>query len=200
MEEFTARPGAVSNELGGVLDAAAEAVTDDMVGRLAETLGDGVALLDNVNRSGITKALPVLTRMVENGDLERIAQLARLLGAMEDAVTDDMVGRFAGLAGDWVTVLDRLNSSGVGKLVDLLDKLSSLGALDRIAERLPALVANLEVLERVLACLGEAAQEIGAAPPRGGLLRLLRSVREPQNQRSIEFVLSLSRRIQRQLS
>ncbi len=182
-----------------VLGAAEDAVTDDMIGRLAETLGDGVALLDSVNRSGISKALPLLTRMVENGDLERIAQLARLLGAMEDAVTDDMVGRFADLAGDSVTVLDRLNRSGVGKLIDVLDRLNNLGALDKMAERLPALVANLELAEKLLGCLGEAAQEVKTAPPsRAGLMRLLRIARDPQNQRSIEFALALSRRISRQ--
>jgi hypothetical protein len=199
MTEVTERPGGVTHELEGVLVAATDAVTDDMVGRLAETVSDGVALLDSLNRSGISKALPVLTRMVENGDLERIAQLARLLGAMEDAVTDDMVGRFADLAGDWVMVLDRLNRSGVGKLIDVLDRLNNLGALDKMAERLPALVANLELVEKLFGCLGEAAQQVAAAPPsRGGLLRLLRIAGDAQNQRSIEFALALSRRIQRQ--
>ncbi len=199
MTEVTASAAGVGNELPGLVVAATDAVTDDMVGRFAETVGEGLAFLDSINRSGISKALPVVARMVENGDLERLAQLARLLGAMEDAVTDDMVGRFADLAGDSVTVLDRLNRSGVGKLIDLLDRLNNLGVLDRLAERLPALIANLDAVEKLLACLGEAAHEVSAAPrPRGGLLRLLRTVGGEQNQQSLEFALALSRRIQRQ--
>ncbi len=118
---------------------------------------------------------------------------------MEDAVTDDMVGRFADLAGEWVTVLDRLNRSGAGKLIDVLDRLNSLGALDKMAKRLPALVANLEQVEKLIGCLGEAAQEVRTAPQsRGGLMHLVRLARDPQNQRSIEFALALSRRILRQ--
>jgi uncharacterized protein YjgD (DUF1641 family) len=192
MTEVTARVDGLGNEVEGVLVAATEAVTDDMVSRLAETVGEGVALLDTLNRSGVSKALPILARTIESGDLERIAQLARLLGAMEDAVTDDMVGRFADLAGEWVTVLDRLNRSGVGKLIDLLDRLNNLGALDRM-------VANLEAVEKLSACLGDTAREVSAAPPpRGGLMQLLRTASDAQNQRAIEFALALSRRIQQQ--
>jgi len=200
MTEPAARPGSVTGELEGVLVAATDAVTDDMVGRLADSAAQVIELLDKTNRSGIAKALPVISEMVNNGDLERLARIARVLGAAEDAVTDDMVGRFADLVGDWVTVLDRLNRSGVGKLIDVLDRLNNLGALDKMAERLPALVANLELAERLLAGLGEVAHEAHAAPPsRGGLWRLLGMARDSQNQRSIEFALAVSRRLQREL-
>jgi len=192
MTEATTSAGGVTSELEGFMVAATDAVTDDMISRLAETVGEGVALLDSINRSGIAKALPALTQLVECGDLERLARFARVLGAMEDAVTDDMVSRFAELAADWVTVLDRLNRSGVGKLIDLLDRLNSLGTLDRM-------VGNLDAVEKLVGCLGDAAREVNSAPPpRGGLMQLIRLASDAQNQRAISFALALSRRIQRQ--
>ena len=192
MTEATASSGGVTKELEGFLVAATDAVTDDMVSRFAETIGEGVALLDSINRSGVSKALPVLARMVETGDLERLSHFARVLGAMEDAVTDDMVSRFAELAADWVTVLDRLNRSGVGKLVDVLDRLNNLGALDRM-------VANLNAVDKLVCCLGEAAQEAHSAPPpRAGIMQMLRVASAAENQQAIAFALGLSRRIQRQ--
>ena len=192
MTEATASSGGITKELEGFLVAATDAVTDDMVSRFAETIGEGVALLDSINRSGVSKALPVLARMVETGDLERLSHFARVLGAMEDAVTDDMVSRFAELAADWVTVLDRLNRSGVGKLVDVLDRLNNLGALDRM-------VANLNAVDKLVCCLGDAAQEAHAvAPPRGGIMQMLRVASTAENQQAIAFALGLSRRIQRQ--
>ena len=53
-------------------EAARDAVTDEMVTRLAGTAGDAVELVDLVNRSGLVKAIPVLAQMVNNGDLERL--------------------------------------------------------------------------------------------------------------------------------
>jgi len=38
-----------------------------------------LSLLDQVHRSGLEKALPALTRLVADGDIERLAQLAQAL-------------------------------------------------------------------------------------------------------------------------
>ncbi|HEX8013284.1 MAG TPA: hypothetical protein VF814_20540 [Casimicrobiaceae bacterium] len=183
--------------LARVYGAAEDAVTDDMVGRLTETVGNGVELLDRVNRSNIGAALPTLSRMVENGDLERIANLARLIGAAEDALTDDMVGRLADLAAESVSVLDRLSRSGVGKLIDVLERLNNTGALDTMAEKLPGMIANLELMENMLGCFGQAAQDVKNAPrPAGGLLPVLRMMRDRDNQAFMQFAFALGRRMQ----
>ena len=70
-----------------------DAMTDNMVSNVAAIVADGIDLVDRVNRSGIVKALPAIASLVENGDLDRLVQLARLIGSAQDAMTDDMIVR-----------------------------------------------------------------------------------------------------------
>jgi len=162
-------PGA---EIESVLRAARDAASEDIVARLSESASQAVELLDRVNRSGIADALPAIAEMVRTGDLERIARYARVLGAAEDALTEDMVGRFAALAAE-VTVM-----------------------ADRFASKLPALLDNLERVDNMLACMAQAANEVEAAPaPGGGLLALLAMLRDAENQKALRFFLAASRRL-----
>ena len=185
-----------AGELPGLARAARDAVTDDMVARLAESAAQAMDILDRVNRSGVADALPAIAEMVRTGDLDRVARYARVVGAAEDAVTDDMIGRFATLAGEATMMVDRMNSSGVMKLIDLLGQMNSTGALDRVAAKLPALVDNLELLENMFACVGEASKEAGGAPPPGGgIFPLLALMRDPENQKALQFLLAVGRRM-----
>lgn len=187
------KPG---DELAGLMRAARDSVTDDMVGRLTESATQAMEILDRVNRSGVADALPAIAEMVRAGDLERIARYARVVGAAEDAVTDDMVGRFATLAGEATMMVDRMNSSGVMKLIDLLGQMNSTGALDRVAAKLPALVENLELIENMFACLAEASKDAkSASPPGGGIFPLLAMMRDPENQKAIQFFMAVGRRM-----
>jgi len=187
------RPGA---EIEGLLRAARDSVSDDMIGRLTDTASHAIDLLDRVSRSGVADALPAIAEMVRTGDLERVARYARVLGAAEDAVTDDMIGRFATLAGEATLMVDRLNTSGVTKLIDLLGQMNATGALDRIAAKLPALIDNLELIENMLDCMAQAANEAKTAPaPGGGLLPLLAMLRDPENQKALQFFLAVGRRM-----
>ena len=43
-------------------------------------------LLDQVSRSNLDKAIPVINQLAESGDLERGANLLRVLGAAGDAL------------------------------------------------------------------------------------------------------------------
>ena len=186
-------PGA---EIEGLLRAARDSVSDDMIGRLTDTASQAMDLLDRVNRSGVADALPAIAEMVRTGDLERITRYARVLGAAEDAVTDDMIGRFATLAGEATMMVDGLNSSGVTKLIELLGQLNSSGALDRIAAKLPSLIDNLELIESLFACLAEASKEVKNAPaPGGGLFPLLAMMRDPENQKALQFFMAVGRRM-----
>jgi uncharacterized protein YjgD (DUF1641 family) len=185
-----------SAEVEGLLRAARDSVSDDMVGRLTETASHAMDLLDRVNRSNVADALPAIAEMVRTGDLERITRYARLLGAAEDAVTDDMVGRFATLAGEATLMVDRLNSSGVTRLVDLLGQMNATGALDRIARKLAALVENLDRVEKMLDCMAGASKEAQSQPqPGGGLLPLLAMMRDPENQKALQFLMAAGRRM-----
>ena len=195
MNDVTDKP-APDAEIESVLRAARDSVSDDMIGRLTETASHAIDLLDQVNRSGVASALPAMAEMVRTGDLERITRYARVLGAAEDAVSDDMIGRFATLAGEATMMVDRLNTSGVTKLIDLLGQMNATGALDRIAAKLPALIDNLELIENMLGCMAEAAKEVKTAPaPGGGLMPLLAMLRDPENQKALQFFLAVGRRM-----
>jgi uncharacterized protein YjgD (DUF1641 family) len=188
-----AKPG---TELESLIRGARDSVSDDMIGRLVDSASQTMDLLDQVNRSGVGDALPALAEMVRTGDLQRMTRYARVLGAAEDAVTDDMIGRFAALAGEATMMVDGLNRSGVTKLIELLDQMNNSGALDRIAAKLPALVDNLELIENMFACLAEASKEVKAAPPpAGGLFPLLAMMRDPENQKALQFFMALGRRM-----
>ncbi len=186
-------PGA---EVESLMRAARDSVSDDMIARLVDSASQTLDLLDQFNRSGAGDALPALAEMVRTGDLQRVTRYARVLGAAEDAVTDDMIGRFAALAGDATMMVDGLNRSGVTKVIELLDQLNTTGALERIAAKLPALVDNLELIENMFACLAEASKEVKAAPPpAGGLFPLLAMMRDPENQKALQFFMALGRRM-----
>ena len=88
--------------------AADDALTDDMVARLAATAAEGMDLIDDVNRSGMKRALPAIAELVENGDLERLVRLARVFGSAEDALTDEMIARLSETAAGGMDLLDQV--------------------------------------------------------------------------------------------
>lgn len=183
-------------QLARLVTTAEDAVTDDIVGRLGETIGGGLTLLDQANRSGIGDALPMISEMVENGDLRRLVDLSRVLGAAEDALTDDMISRFAGVMGEAVSVVDRLNRSGVGRLVEVLEKLDANGGLERIAMGLPKVTEQLELLQDVSGCLTRASEEMVEQPPaKGGLGGILKIVRDRENQEFLRFIMAFGRQL-----
>jgi len=171
-------------EVRRVLAGMQDALTDEMVGRMAATVSDGVSMLDQLGRSGVDKAIPVLARLVESGDLERVAQLARVLGAVQDAMTDEMVVRLADVMSQAMSLFERLNRAGLDNLVTML----------------PRIVAMFEQLEQsqvvddLVDCLNSASQQAVTLPPaRGGLTGLWAMVREPETQEAMRFLLLVSK-------
>ena len=126
--------------LARVYGSAEDALTEEMVGRIAAAASDGLSLMDQVNRSGLEKALPTLTRLVADGDMERLAQLARVYGAAQDAMSEEIIGRLAEAMSEGLSLLDRLNRGGAGRLVEMLAKLEASGSLQRVANLLPTFV------------------------------------------------------------
>lgn len=125
-------PAEGHNELGRLLEGARDALTDDIVSRLGSTAAESLDLLDRLTRSGIDEALPTIAAMVKNGDLQRVADLARLLGSAQDALTDEMISRLAQTAGDGLDLLDRVNRSGIGRALPAIAQLVDNGDLERI--------------------------------------------------------------------
>jgi hypothetical protein len=177
-----------------VLAAARDSLSDEMVSRLAGTATDAMDLIDRVNRTGLYRAIPALADLVNNGDLDRLAKLARVYGSAEDALSDEMVGRIAETAAEGISLLDRLNRGGAGRLVELLAHLEASGDLHRIAEAIPRLVDRLDTLESMLhgfEAAGEATEKGSRAA--GGLGGLWSLMRDPDNQDALRFLINLGK-------
>jgi hypothetical protein len=181
-------------ELKRVTAAARDALTDEMVSRLSATAADGIDLLDQINRSGVGKALPALAQLVANGDLERLVALARTYGAAQDAMTDEMVSRMAETMGASLSLMDRLNRAGVDRLVGMLEQLASSGALERLDALADRLGAGLNLLERVVGAIDAAGSEMSRGPgASGGLGGMWQLLRERENQETLRFLLAVGR-------
>ncbi len=164
--------------LARVVGSAQDAMSDDIVGRLSATLGDGMDLLDRVNRSQLAAALPTIDRLVESGDLERVASLARVLGAAEDAMSEEMVGRVAGTMTDGMDLLDRVNRSGVVKALPAISALVESGDLDRIVQLARVIgsaedALNDEMISRMASVFGEGICLIDRLTRNGALAQVL---------------------------
>jgi len=183
-------------ELERLTSAARDSLTDEMVGRLAATAAEGIDLLDQVNRSGVGKALPAMAQLVANGDLDRLVALARTYGAAQDSLTDEMVSRIAETMGASISLMDRLNRAGVDRLVGVLERLAATGALERLERLADRLGAALDIPERIVGALDAANSEMSAKPAAGGGLGgLWGLMRERENQETLRFLLAVGRGI-----
>jgi hypothetical protein len=179
-------------ELERVTAAARDALTDEMVSRRSATAADGIDLLDQINRSGVGKALPALAQLVANGDLERLVALARTYGAAQDAMTDEMVSRMAETIGASLSLMDRLNRAGVDRLVGMLERLASSGALERLDTLTERLTAGLDLLERMVGAIDAAGTQMSTGPAaNGGLGGMWQLARERENQETLRFLLAV---------
>ena len=166
--------------LARLAGSAQDSMTDDMVSRLAGTLGDGLDLLDRTNRSGIASALPALAQLVENGDLERIVHLARLVGSAQDALTDDMVDRLARVAGESLLLIDRLTrSDGFLRLIGIMER-------EEVQDTLAVFLEAISI----------ARHEAMAAPsPRGGLGGMVRMAKDPDTQAAMQLLANMGKHL-----
>ena len=131
MNTETKEEGAmVQHEFERVISAARDSMTDEMVGRLAGSAAEALDLVDKAGRAGLGKAIPVLAEMVNNGDLERLSQLARVFHASQDALSDEMVSRLTEAAGEGLSLLDQVNRSGLEKALPTLARMAADGDLD----------------------------------------------------------------------
>lgn len=188
----------IEAEVQQVVAAARAALTDEMVSRLATTAGEAIDLMDQVNRAGLARAIPAIAEMVNNGDLNRVARLARVYASAEDALTDEMVGRLAETAGNGLSLLDRFSRGGAEHVVSMLEGMQESGALERIATLLPQLVDRLTTVQDVLQSIDAAAAASREAPPTsGGLGGLWHMMRDPETQDTLRFLLSIGKQMRK---
>ena len=182
--------------LARLVGSAQDAMTDDMVGRLSQTVASGLDLMDQVGRAGFERAIPVLSRLVSDGDLERIVQLARLVSSAQDAMTDDMVGRLAETIGEGMSLLDRLNRAGAGQLIGVLEQMHTSGALERIAAILPSLMGRMERLNTMLEAVERSVDALAKeTPASGGLGGAWRLFGNRENQEVMRFLFGVGREL-----
>ena len=186
------------SQLARVYAAAQDALTDEMIGRLSGAIGEGLALLDQVNRAGLDRAIPALAEMVNNGDLDRMIKLVRVYSSAEDALTDEMVGRLTDTIGNGLSLLDRFSRGGAEQMVKMLEGLQTSGALERIATTLPQLADRLTTVQEVLLSIDAAAKASrSAAPAAGGIGGLWNMMRDPETQDTLRFLLTVGKQLRK---
>jgi uncharacterized protein YjgD (DUF1641 family) len=174
-----------------VYSSVEDALTDDMVNRLSEALGEGLSVLDRVNRSGVARALPAIAAMVDSGDLDRLAELARLYASAQDALTDDMITRIAEALGEGLSLVDRLHRGGAGRLVEALGKLESTGALERLCTAVPRVADRMESVLDALDAAGAA----GTPKSGGGVLAALSLLGDAENQDALRYLINIGKEL-----
>jgi len=190
-------------QLARLVEAGFATLTDEMIARVAKTASDSLTLLDELHRSHAIDALPVIGEMVASGDLARLAHIARLLGAAEDALTDDLIGRLSAFASGGMAILDRLNqadSDRFWRLWELLAGALTPALMDRVVKNLPALLDILEQAEEsglvqdVMSAALRAREDLAALPrPAGGFAGLWTLMKDADNQRTIQALLLYGR-------
>ena len=107
---------------------------------------------------------------VTEDDLKRIAELASIWAATQDALTDEMVARMAAAFSEGVALLDRLTrNEGLMRLLQTLDDPDVKRCLAALAESLRPM-----------------ARDLAAMPPaKGGISGLLRLATEPGAQEGL---------------
>jgi uncharacterized protein YjgD (DUF1641 family) len=149
--------------------AAREALTDNMVERLATLGGNGLELLDRLNDPGTREAvhsmIDRITELHKVGALDTVCDLALTLHAMRNAATDNIVERLFMFA---ESMINTVGNEAMGELA-----------------------------ENTRLALEEAAQESSKTPPpKGGVMATLSMLSKPETQRSLAFLLAFSAKLQ----
>lgn len=107
---------------------------------------------------------------VSQDDLKRIAELASLYAAAQDALTDDMVSRLASALSEGITLLDRMTrNEGLMRLLNVLDHPDVQCHLISLADS-----------------MHDITRDIATAPPsNGGLAGMLKLAMEPGTQEGL---------------
>ena len=116
-------------------ESATDALSDDIIARLAELAGDSLVLLEQINQSQVDKALPAINRLVENGDLDRLVNLTRVLGSAADVLSDDIVARLSETLSELMCIADRLaRNENLQQMLRLLENQPLMDTVIKLAD------------------------------------------------------------------
>jgi uncharacterized protein YjgD (DUF1641 family) len=159
-----------TNAVSDALGAAANAMTDSMVERLATTLSNSMEIADRLNepdtREAVDALLAGLTQLHRTGDLQATFELLHVLGAVRAAATDSMIERLATLA----------------------EHLLSNMANEEVAD----------LAHETKEAMREARAESAAAPSRGGLMATIALLSAPETQEALRFLVGITNRLKAQ--
>jgi len=151
------------DDLGRLAQAAAEAMTDGMVERLATTGANALEVVDRLNdettREAVLALVDGLTQLHRSGALATLIDTVMVLHAARSAATDGMVERAFGFVEHMVNTL----------------------ATEEIAT----------LAQETKGALEDALEEC-APDTDGGLLGTLRMLRQPETQQALRFLLAFS--------
>ena len=117
-------------------------------------------------------------------DLQQLAEVASIITAARDAMSDDIVTRVAGAMSEGIILLDRLTrNDGLMRLLQVLDRKESQQLLVALADAMHA-----------------ASQDIAAAPPAtGGIGCMLRVARDPGTQEGVRLLSVIGKHLSQSL-
>lgn len=121
---------------------------------------------------------------LESIDLQRLVEVAQLITAARDAMSDEIVTRLSGAFSEGITLLDRLTrNEGLMRLLKVLDHPDSQNWLIAVSESLHL-----------------ASQEVATQPPaKGGLLCVTKVATEPGTLEGLRFVAALGKHMSHSL-
>lgn len=107
---------------------------------------------------------------ISENDLQRIAELASIIAAAQDALTDDMIVRMASALSEGIVLLDRITrNEGLMRLMQILDH-------PDVQCHLISLADSMHKITRDMAT---------APPSKGGLTGILKLATEPGAQEGL---------------
>ena len=166
-KEIIGKIGAEDLQRG--VQGAADALTDQMVERLAITAGNVAEIADRLNepdtREAVHALLDELTRLHKVGGLVSLFELVHMINAARNATTDSIVERLAMFTEHMVT---------------------------NVANEETA-----DLFQTFATALTDAQKKTEAQPAGGGLLSAVRLLSAPETQSSLHFLLAFAQGLQR---
>lgn len=172
-EQAKAKPEVLANmpedEIARLILAAREAMTDSIVDRLAVTGSNALEVIDRINNEE--------TRDAIHTALDRLTELNRI-GALDTLF-------------DLVAIIHASKSASTDNIVDRLfaffeQMVNTLGS-DNLAR----------LAEGATGAMEDAVRETADAKPSGGVLSTLSLLSKPESQKSLMFLLSLAKNMQK---
>jgi len=156
------------NDFARGIQGVTDALSDQMVERLATAAGNVAEIADRLNepdtRDAVHTLLDELTRLHNAGGLVSMFELVHMINAARNAMTDGIVERLAGFTEHMVT---------------------------NVANEETA-----DLFQTFHAALAEAQQKSAAQAAPGGIMSAMRLLSAPETQRSLQFLLAFAQGLQ----